>query len=202
MWILSVWTGRPGTWTRLSTLSSVRVGSSALVRFFFFFLNNFLINSSCKGSASGCWSNFTVFLCSFSNSCHPHGLFPAKKASKFRDWLDCSTLELKPNSMAMEILSYLAYETVAQACEVNVLDICHRQPRRRRASLYILSGFPFPDYGSVSAGEAGNDREDQPNQSRDLCQLHPLQHALRGATLTAEEACLWNSPGNCFWKFS
>lgn len=49
---------------------------------------------------------------------HPDGLFPAKKASKFRDWLDCSTLELKPNSMAMEILSYLAYETVAQACEV------------------------------------------------------------------------------------
>lgn len=38
----------------------------------------------------------------------------AKKASKFRDWLDCSTLELKPNSIAMEILSYLAYEMVAQ----------------------------------------------------------------------------------------
>eukprot|EP00064_Thunnus_orientalis_P023210 superscaffoldBa00008557_g23442 len=38
----------------------------------------------------------------------------AKKASKFRDWLDCSSLELKPNSIAMEILSYLAYETVAQ----------------------------------------------------------------------------------------
>lgn len=41
-------------------------------------------------------------------------VFPAKKASKFRDWLDCSTLELKPNNLAMEILSYLAYETVAQ----------------------------------------------------------------------------------------
>lgn len=40
---------------------------------------------------------------------------PAKKASKFRDWLDCSALEVKPNSVAMEILSYLAYETVAQA---------------------------------------------------------------------------------------
>lgn len=85
-----------------------------------------------------------MFLCSFSNSCHPHGLFPAKKASKFRDWLDCSTLELKPNSMAMEILSYLAYETVAQACEVNVLDISQRQPRRRRASLYILKWLSVP----------------------------------------------------------
>lgn len=38
----------------------------------------------------------------------------AKKASKFRDWLDLSSLEVKPNSIAMEILSYLAYETVAQ----------------------------------------------------------------------------------------
>ncbi|MEQ2167009.1 hypothetical protein GOODEAATRI_034419, partial [Goodea atripinnis] len=37
-----------------------------------------------------------------------------KKASKFRDWLDCSSLELKPNSIATEVLSYLAYETVAQ----------------------------------------------------------------------------------------
>uniref|UniRef100_A0A3Q2Z8J7 SPT3 homolog, SAGA and STAGA complex component n=1 Tax=Hippocampus comes TaxID=109280 RepID=A0A3Q2Z8J7_HIPCM len=38
----------------------------------------------------------------------------SKKASKFRDWLDCSSLDLKPNGVAMEILSYLAYETVAQ----------------------------------------------------------------------------------------
>lgn len=37
LWILSVWTVRPGTWTRVSTLSSAKVGSSALVRFFFFF---------------------------------------------------------------------------------------------------------------------------------------------------------------------
>lgn len=65
---------------------------------------------------------------------------------------------------------------------------------RRRAPLYISSGFLFPDYGSVPAGQAGNDREDQPHQSRDLCQLHPLQHALWGSTLTTETASLWNSP--------
>lgn len=52
-------------------------------------------------------------------------VFPAKKASKFRDWLDCSTLELKPNSLAMEILSYLAYETVAQVRRIYTRGICH-----------------------------------------------------------------------------
>ncbi|XP_017283627.1 transcription initiation protein SPT3 homolog isoform X1 [Kryptolebias marmoratus] len=45
----------------------------------------------------------------------------AKKASKFRDWLDCSSLELKPNSIAMEILSYLAYEMVAQIVDLSLL---------------------------------------------------------------------------------
>lgn len=69
-----------------------------------------------------------MFFCSLSDSdSHTDGPFPAKKASKFRDWLDCSTLELKPNSMAMEILSYLAYETVAQACEVPTLDVSQQQ---------------------------------------------------------------------------
>lgn len=52
-------------------------------------------------------------------------VFPAKKASKFRDWLDCSTLELKPNSLAMEVLSYLAYETVAQVCRNSTSVIFH-----------------------------------------------------------------------------
>ena len=47
-------------------------------------------------------------------SCLCVNLITAKKASKFRDWLDCSSLELKPNNIAMEIVSYLAYETVAQ----------------------------------------------------------------------------------------
>uniref|UniRef100_A0A3B3Y1S2 SPT3 homolog, SAGA and STAGA complex component n=1 Tax=Poecilia mexicana TaxID=48701 RepID=A0A3B3Y1S2_9TELE len=45
----------------------------------------------------------------------------SKKASKFRDWLDCSSLELKPNSIATEILSYLAYETVAQIVDLSLL---------------------------------------------------------------------------------
>lgn len=40
------------------------------------------------------------------------------KPSKFREWLlkDC-LLEIKPNAFAIEVLQYLAYETVA---EVNI----------------------------------------------------------------------------------
>uniref|UniRef100_H3CWV9 SPT3 homolog, SAGA and STAGA complex component n=1 Tax=Tetraodon nigroviridis TaxID=99883 RepID=H3CWV9_TETNG len=57
----------------------------------------------------------------YAEFCESRQLSFAKKASKFRDWLDCSTLELKPNSLAMEILSYLAYETVAQIMDLSLL---------------------------------------------------------------------------------
>uniref|UniRef100_UPI003AAA80F0 transcription initiation protein SPT3 homolog n=1 Tax=Centroberyx gerrardi TaxID=166262 RepID=UPI003AAA80F0 len=57
----------------------------------------------------------------YSEFCESRQLSFAKKASKFRDWLDCSSLELKPNSVAMEILSYLAYETVAQIVDLSLL---------------------------------------------------------------------------------
>ncbi|XP_056904150.1 transcription initiation protein SPT3 homolog isoform X2 [Takifugu flavidus] len=57
----------------------------------------------------------------YAEFCESRQLSFAKKASKFRDWLDCSTLELKPNSLAMEILSYLAYETVAQIVDLSLL---------------------------------------------------------------------------------
>ncbi|KAA8583493.1 hypothetical protein FQN60_014701 [Etheostoma spectabile] len=57
----------------------------------------------------------------YSEFCESRQLSFAKKASKFRDWLDCSSLELKPNSISMEILSYLAYETVAQIVDLSLL---------------------------------------------------------------------------------
>ncbi|XP_071336006.1 transcription initiation protein SPT3 homolog [Trachinotus anak] len=57
----------------------------------------------------------------YSEFCESRQLSFAKKASKFRDWLDCSSLELKPNSITMEILSYLAYETVAQIVDLSLL---------------------------------------------------------------------------------
>uniref|UniRef100_A0A3P8WIA1 SPT3 homolog, SAGA and STAGA complex component n=1 Tax=Cynoglossus semilaevis TaxID=244447 RepID=A0A3P8WIA1_CYNSE len=57
----------------------------------------------------------------YSEFCESRQLSFAKKASKFRDWLDLSSLEVKPNSIAMEILSYLAYETVAQIVDLSLL---------------------------------------------------------------------------------
>ncbi|TNN62803.1 Transcription initiation protein SPT3 [Liparis tanakae] len=57
----------------------------------------------------------------YSEFCESRQLSFAKKASKFRDWLDCSSLELKPNSISMEILSYLAFETVAQIVDLSLL---------------------------------------------------------------------------------
>ncbi|XP_051935376.1 transcription initiation protein SPT3 homolog [Hippocampus zosterae] len=57
----------------------------------------------------------------YAEFCESRQLSFAKKASKFRDWLDCSSLDLKPNAVAMEILSYLAYETVAQIVDLSLL---------------------------------------------------------------------------------
>ncbi|XP_061645326.1 transcription initiation protein SPT3 homolog [Phyllopteryx taeniolatus] len=57
----------------------------------------------------------------YAEFCESRQLSFAKQASKFRDWLDCSSLELKPNGVAMEILSYLAYETVAQIVDLSLL---------------------------------------------------------------------------------
>ncbi|XP_041710904.1 transcription initiation protein SPT3 homolog isoform X1 [Coregonus clupeaformis] len=57
----------------------------------------------------------------YSEFCESRQLSFAKKASKFRDWLDCSSLEVKPNTVAMEILSYLAYETTAQLVDLSLL---------------------------------------------------------------------------------
>ena len=43
-----------------------------------------------------------------------------KKAGKFKEWLDVSSLiEVKPSGGVMEILSYMAYESVGQVGEYN-----------------------------------------------------------------------------------
>ncbi|XP_066560462.1 transcription initiation protein SPT3 homolog isoform X2 [Amia ocellicauda] len=57
----------------------------------------------------------------YSEFCESRQLSFSKKASKFREWLDCSSMEVKPNAVAMEILSYLAYETVAQVVDLALL---------------------------------------------------------------------------------
>ncbi|KAM6183287.1 transcription initiation protein SPT3 homolog isoform 1-T1 [Erethizon dorsatum] len=57
----------------------------------------------------------------YAEFCESRQLSFSKKASKFRDWLDCSSMEIKPNIVAMEILAYLAYETVAQLVDLALL---------------------------------------------------------------------------------
>lgn len=84
----------------------------------------------------------------------------AKKASKFRDWLDLSSLEVKPNSIAMEILSYLAYETVAQVtgCFIYQFTIAIRAETDGFLVTSAHTVFFVSDCGSVSAGQTRNDR--------------------------------------------
>lgn len=72
----------------------------------------------------------------------------------------------------MEILSYLAYETVAQVTWLFRDFICVF-----KTVIFFTLQSVFPsDRGFVTFGEAGNDSKDESSQSCDLCQLHPLQH--------------------------
>ncbi|XP_053292451.1 transcription initiation protein SPT3 homolog [Pleuronectes platessa] len=77
----------------------------------------------------------------YSDFCESRQLSFAKKASKFRDWLDCSSLELKPNNIAMEIVSYLAYETVAQIVDLSLLVKQEMATKTNAISHVISSSF-------------------------------------------------------------
>ncbi|KAM5263553.1 transcription initiation protein SPT3 homolog isoform 2-T2 [Ctenodactylus gundi] len=57
----------------------------------------------------------------YAEYCESRQLSFYKKASKFRDWLDCNSMEIKPSAVAMEIVAYLAYETVAQLVDLALL---------------------------------------------------------------------------------
>jgi len=46
---------------------------------------------------------------------------PRYRMHKFRDWLLSGiALDIKPNVYGLEVLSYLAYETVAQVCNTHI----------------------------------------------------------------------------------
>jgi len=77
----------------------------------------------------------------YSEFCESRQLSFAKKASKFRDWLDCSNLEVKPNAVAMEILSYLAYETVAQIVDLSLLVKQDMSPKAGPLSHVISASY-------------------------------------------------------------
>uniref|UniRef100_A0A4W5L9S4 SPT3 homolog, SAGA and STAGA complex component n=1 Tax=Hucho hucho TaxID=62062 RepID=A0A4W5L9S4_9TELE len=77
----------------------------------------------------------------YSEFCESRQLSFAKKASKFRDWLDCSSLEVKPNTVAMEILSYLAYETTAQLVDLSLLVKQDMTPKTDPFSHVVSASF-------------------------------------------------------------
>ncbi|XP_038655861.1 transcription initiation protein SPT3 homolog isoform X2 [Scyliorhinus canicula] len=65
----------------------------------------------------------------------------AKKSTKFKDWLDCSSMEVKPNPVALEIMAYLAQETVAQVVDLALLV---------KQDMAAKTGDPFNNARSVT----------------------------------------------------
>ncbi|XP_041044786.1 transcription initiation protein SPT3 homolog isoform X1 [Carcharodon carcharias] len=65
----------------------------------------------------------------------------AKKSTKFKDWLDCSSMEVKPNPVALEIMAYIAQETVAQLVDLALLV---------KQDMAAKTGDPFNNARSVT----------------------------------------------------
>ncbi|XP_015201391.1 transcription initiation protein SPT3 homolog isoform X3 [Lepisosteus oculatus] len=86
----------------------------------------------------------------YSEFCESRQLSFSKKASKFREWLDCSSMEVKPNAVAMEILSYLAYETVAQLVDLALLVKQDMTPKAGDPFSHAISA-TFIQYHSSTA---------------------------------------------------
>ncbi|XP_075396743.1 transcription initiation protein SPT3 homolog [Tenrec ecaudatus] len=57
----------------------------------------------------------------YAEFCKSWQLMSSLKVPKFHDWLDCSRMEMKPNTIVMEILAYLAYETIARFVDLALL---------------------------------------------------------------------------------
>uniref|UniRef100_A0A8C5QUI3 Transcription initiation protein SPT3 homolog n=1 Tax=Leptobrachium leishanense TaxID=445787 RepID=A0A8C5QUI3_9ANUR len=67
----------------------------------------------------------TIDSAQYAKFCESRQLSFYKKTSKFQDWLDCSSMEIKPVTLPMEILAYLAYETVQDMAPKNCNPFTH-----------------------------------------------------------------------------
>lgn len=94
----------------------------------------------------------------YSEFCESRQLSFSKKASKFREWLDCSSLDIKPSAMSMEIVSYLAYETVAQVVDLALLVKQDMTPKTGDPFQRVISA-TFIQY-SNSSSEAVTSRKE------------------------------------------
>ncbi|XP_072413199.1 transcription initiation protein SPT3 homolog isoform X5 [Chiloscyllium punctatum] len=77
----------------------------------------------------------------YAEYCESRQLSFAKKPTKFKDWLDCSSMEVKPNPVALEIMAYLAQETVAQLVDLALLV---------KQDMAAKTGDPFNNAKSVT----------------------------------------------------
>ncbi|CAB1437629.1 unnamed protein product [Pleuronectes platessa] len=103
----------------------------------------------------------------YSDFCESRQLSFAKKASKFRDWLDCSSLELKPNNIAMEIVSYLAYETVAQIVDLSLL-VKQEMATKTNAISHVISS-SFIHYSTHTEGNGSVDGRARQRKRKKSC---------------------------------
>ncbi|XP_037699074.1 transcription initiation protein SPT3 homolog isoform X4 [Choloepus didactylus] len=88
----------------------------------------------------------------------------SKKASKFRDWLDCNSMEIKPNAIAMEILAYLAYETVAQLVDLALLVRQDMVTKAGDPFSHVISA-TFIQYHNSAEGSCMKSNSDSPENT-------------------------------------
>ncbi|KAK9959457.1 hypothetical protein ABG768_009582 [Culter alburnus] len=116
----------------------------------------------------------------YSDFCESRQLSFSKKASKFREWLDCSSLDVKPNAISMEILSYLAYETVAQVVDLALLVKQDMTPKTGDPFQHAISA-TFIQYGNSSAEAASTKKEtDSPENTPPSTPSGPLTAGHQG----------------------
>ncbi|XP_052009582.1 transcription initiation protein SPT3 homolog isoform X3 [Xyrauchen texanus] len=116
----------------------------------------------------------------YSDFCESRQLSFSKKALKFREWLDCSSLDVKPNAMSMEILSYLAYETVAQVVDLALLVKQDMTPKTGDPFQHAISA-TFIKYSKSSAEASSTKKEtDSPENTPPSTPSGPLTAGQQG----------------------
>ncbi|XP_039516789.1 transcription initiation protein SPT3 homolog isoform X1 [Pimephales promelas] len=116
----------------------------------------------------------------YSDFCESRQLSFSKKASKFREWLDCSSLDVKPNAISMEVLSYLAYETVAQVVDLALLVKQDMTPKTGDPFQHAISA-TFIQYCNSSAEAASTKKEaDSPENTPPSTPSAPMMAGHQG----------------------
>ncbi|XP_062378597.1 transcription initiation protein SPT3 homolog [Sardina pilchardus] len=122
----------------------------------------------------------TMDMAQYSEFCESRQLSFSKKASKFREWLDCSSLDMKPNAVSMEILSYLAYETVAQVVDLALLVKQDMTPKAGDPFSHAISATFIQYHNSAAEVHSGRRDTDSPDNTPPSTPSGPLATALQG----------------------